>query len=65
MSSFPSNIIHLSHLIKQINFNILYIYIINDIYDNRVTVNLLTFRNKATVNLRGNQYTLDQKRIYL
>ena len=39
--------------------------IINDIYDNRVTGNLLTFRNKATVNLIGNQYTLDQKRIYL
>ena len=38
--------------------------IINDIYDNRVTGNLLTFRNKATVNLRGNQYTLDQKKIY-
>jgi len=38
--------------------------IINDMYDNRVTGNLLTFRNKATVNLRGNEYTLDQKRIY-
>ena len=38
--------------------------IINYMYDNRVTGNLLTFRNKTTVNLRGNEYMLDQKRIY-
>ena len=38
--------------------------IITSIHDKRVTNNLLNFRNKETFNLRGNDYTLEQKRIY-
>ena len=38
--------------------NILYIY------DRNVSENILTFRPNADFNLRGNDYTLEQKRIY-
>ena len=37
---------------------------INNIYDKNVSENILTFRPNADFNLRGNDYTLEQKRIY-
>ena len=38
--------------------------IINNIYDKNVSENSLTFRPNADFNLRGNAYTLEQKRNY-
>ena len=38
--------------------------IISNIYDKNVSENILTFRPNADFNLRGKDYTLEQKRIY-
>ena len=38
--------------------------IINNIYDKNVSENILAFRPNADFNLRGNDYTLELKRIY-
>ena len=38
--------------------------IINNIYDKNVSENILTFRPNAAFSLRGNDYTLEQMRIY-
>ena len=38
--------------------------IINNIHDSKVSDNLLAFRKNVAFNLRGNDYTLEQKRIY-
>ena len=38
--------------------------IINHIYDKNVSENILKFRPNADFNLKGNDYTLEQKRIY-
>ena len=38
--------------------------IINNIHDSKVSDKLLTFRKNVAFNLRGNDYTLEQRRIY-
>ena len=38
--------------------------IINNIHDSKVSDKLLAFRKNVAFNLRGNDYTLEQKRIY-
>ena len=38
--------------------------IIKNIYNINVSENILTFRPNADINLRGNDYTLKQNRIY-
>ena len=38
--------------------------IINNIHDGKVSDKLLAFRKNVAFNLRGNDYTLEQKRIY-
>ena len=50
---------------RQIRGQMIEVYkIINKIYDKNVSENILTFRPNADFNLRGDDYTLEQKKIY-